>query len=347
MLGIDLLIGSDVHWDVVTGEVIKCDSGPVAVATRLGWVLSGPVESGKTNVSLNPSHAIKVEASVETLEEKLQSFWELESLGVQAKEDPVQEQFIENIHGRYQVSLPWWKYHEPLPSNYDLSLKRLHGLLRRLRHEPEVLSEYEKIIQEQLSKEVIEEVKPGDEGVAGKVPYLSHHAVIRRDKETTKIRVVYDASSRGAGPSLNNCLHTGPKFNQKILEILLHLRTYPVAVMADIEKAFLMIYIDPKDRDVLRFLWVKDPLAEKPEIVTYRFTRVVFGVSSSPFLLNATIQHHMEKYAEGQPSLVGKISESIYVNDVVGGAGTSELPYQGSQAEFQESNLSTNVHTLH
>ena len=68
-----------------------------------------------------------------------------------------------------------------------------------------------------------------------------------------------------------------------------------MAVVADIEKAFLMISIDPKDLDVLRIFWVKDHLAEKPEIVTYRFTRVVFEVSSSPFLLNATIQHHVPK----------------------------------------------------
>ena len=81
--------------------------------------------------------------------------------------------------------------------------------------------------------------------------------------------------------------------------------------MADIEKAFLMISIDPKDRDVLRFLWVKNPQLEEPEIVTYRFSRVVFGVSSSPFLLNATIQHHVKKYAKEQPSLVEKISESM------------------------------------
>lgn len=51
--------------------------------------------------------------------------------------------------------------------------------------------------------------------------YLPHHAVVRQDKETTKIRVVYDASARSGGPSLNDCLHTGPKFNQRILEILL------------------------------------------------------------------------------------------------------------------------------
>ena len=73
-----------------------------------------------------------------------------------------------------------------------------------------------RIIQEQLSNEVIEEVKPRDEGLAGKVHYLPHQAVIRRDKETTKICVVYDASSRGAGQSL---LHTGPRDPSPIQDV--------------------------------------------------------------------------------------------------------------------------------
>ena len=146
-------------------------------------------------------------------------------------------------------------------------------------------------------------------------------------KRPPKVRIVYDASSRTSGPSLNNCLHTGPKYNQNILEILLRFRSYPVAVVADVEKAFLMISVDPKDRDVLRFLWVKNVMSGEPEIIILRFARVVFGVSSSPFLLNATIWLHLNKYLETQPALVEKIQESIYVDDVVGGDDDEECAY--------------------
>ena len=52
--------------------------------------------------------------------------------------------------------------------------------------------------------------------------YVPHHAVVRRDRHTSKVRIVYDASAHVKGPSLNDCLHTGPKFNQKVLDILLH-----------------------------------------------------------------------------------------------------------------------------
>lgn len=95
---------------------------------------------------------------------------------------------------------------------------------------------------------------------------------------------------------MNECLYKGPKFQQLILDLLIRFRAYKVALIADVEKAFLMIAIDEKDRDVLRFLWIDDVTKEEPKIRAYRFTRVVFGVSASPFLLNATVKYHLESF---------------------------------------------------
>ena len=96
-----------------------------------------------------------------------------------------------------------------------------------------------------------------------RIHYLPHYPVMRNDKMTTKLRIVYDVSARSGGPSLNECLYAGPKFDQHILDILIRFRSYRVALTADIEKAFLMISVAERDRDVLRFLWVdnvrKDP----------------------------------------------------------------------------------------
>ena len=89
-----------------------------------------------------------------------------------------------------------------------------------------------------------------------------------------------------------------------ILSILLRFRSYPVALTADIEKAFLMVSISEEDRDPLRFLWVDDATKSEPEVQIFRFTRVVFGVSSSPFLLNATIDHHLKLFSSSDLELV-------------------------------------------
>ena len=136
--------------------------------------------------------------------------------------------------------------------------------------------------------------------------YLPHRAVINEERLTTKLRVVFDASSHAEGcQSLNDCLMTGPNLNPELLSILLKFRKHEVAFMADITKAFLQIYIREQDRDALRFLWLNDlPKSnEKPNVSILRMTRVPFGASPSPFLLAATIRYHLKKYQQMHPTV--------------------------------------------
>ena len=107
-------------------------------------------------------------------------------------------------------------------------------------------------------------VDPSDIGSMGITHYLPHHAVIKEDKQTSKLRIVYDASARSNGPSLNDCLYAGPTFGQNIMDILPRFRIHRVAVIADIEKAFLMVSVSEEDRDALRFLWIHDINAQLP-----------------------------------------------------------------------------------
>ena len=255
----------------------------------------------------------------ESLDAGLKRFWELESLGILKEEHPVQQQFSQRISfkgGRYEVHLPWKSAHPPLPDNYDLCRKRLGGLLNRLRQDPEKLQQYDAVIQDQLRQGVVEVVSEPAKLKGERLHYLPHHGVFRHDKQTTKLRVVYDASAKKNGPSLNECLYTGPNFGQNILEILLRFRLHRVALVGDIEKAFLMVSVVDHDRDALRFLWVTDVNQLATEIAIFRFTRVVFGVSASPFLLNATIDHHMKKMELSDDAFVEKFRQSVYVDDV-------------------------------
>ena len=224
------------------------------------------------------------------------------------------------------MSLPWKEFHDPLPDNYQLSLKRMRGMLCRLRQNPAILERYDRTIKEQLEKGVIETVQIGGKDLE-RVHYLPHHAVVRSDKTTTKLCIVYDASAKSDGPSLNECLHKGSKFNQLILDLLLRFRSYPIALTADVEKAFLMIAVNDSDRDVLRFIWIDDITKYNPELQVFRFARVVFGVSSSPFLLNATIKFHLEGYLESNEGTVRRLLQSTYVDDIVTGAETEEAAF--------------------
>ena len=67
---------------------------------------------------------------------------------------------------------------------------------------------------------------------------------------------------------------------------------------ADIEKAFLQIYIKENERNYVRFLWFDNVFAEQPTITRNRFARVIFGMNSSPFLLNGTLRKHGSSYID-------------------------------------------------
>ena len=131
-------------------------------------------------------------------------------------------------------------------------------LQSRLLKKPELLKEYDRVISEQLANGIIELVDQSTTSPAmfcnckSLVHYLPHHAVVRQDRETKNIRVVYDGSARDKDEShsLNDCLLTGPNYVPMLFDILLRFRTYSILLTGDIEKAFLMIR-NAEDGDAL------------------------------------------------------------------------------------------------
>ena len=160
----------------------------------------------------------------------------------------------------------------------------------RLKKDEKLLQEYDSIFKAKLEAGIIELVPKEEEDFEG-AHFLPHHGVLREDRETTKLRIVFDGSARADKNhySLNDCLEKGPNLTPHVFEVLGKFRSYPVGLTADIEKAFHQISVNPADRDQLRFLWFKNVKEERPEIVQYRFRRLVFGLTSSPAILNGTI----------------------------------------------------------
>ena len=216
---VDILIGSDQYWELVTGETRRGDTGPVAIRTMFGWVLSGPTSRHVADAAAAclVTHTLRVDGlsrESQVLDDRLRSFWDLESFGIIDATNAVHDEFtttVQQVEGRYEVQLPWREGHPVLHDNHQLSLKRLHGLMKRLKQDPAILHEYDATIKSQMQQGIVEIVKCTDEPPE-RVHYLPHHAVVRRNKETTKVRVVYDASARADGPSLNECLHVGPLY---------------------------------------------------------------------------------------------------------------------------------------
>ena len=346
---IDILLGADHYWDIVTGDVVHGAHGSTAVSSKLGWLLSGwskkPQSDSHTfNNLIIAADEFDNSSTVrdhDRLTASLKRFWELESMGINSVESEIpseQQRFVDNIRlngTRYEVGLPWKSNHRTIDDDYELCRNRLRSLHQQLLKDPKHLKEYNRNIQEQLAMGIVEEVPPSSNGQKN-IHYLPHHCVIRKDKVTTKLRVVYDGSAKteARNYSLNDCLLTGPNLIPQIFKLLVKFRENPIGLVADIEKAFLMIGINEEDRDMLRLLWLKDAKDPHSDVLKLRFCRLVFGLRPSSAILGATIQHHLKKHEKQKPDIVEHLKKSLYVDDFVSGAKDDERAleiYKGSK----------------
>jgi len=177
-------------------------------------------------------------------------------------------------------------------------------------------------MREQIESGIMEPVPPRPTGEG--VHYIPHQAVVREHAETTKMRIVCDCSSRAnaQSPSLNDCLETGPPLQPLLFDILLRNRMRKYYVTGDIQKTFLQIRVYEQDGDAQRVLWYDDLIQRN--IKEYRFTRVIFGATSSPYILGATLQKHIQGYKEEFTATAKSLLEDTYVDDIQGGGDTEE-----------------------
>ena len=203
-------------------------------------------------------------------------------------------------------------------------MKKARSLAHKLSQEPELLQLYGSIIQEQEQRGFIEKVSVPD--LAADVHYIPHHPV-RKTSSTTLIRIVYNCSFHTSGsPSLNDCLLTGPSLLTDMCGILLRFRSHPIGISTDLEKAFLHVRLDKADRNYTRFLWLTSPLDPESELQVYCFKTVLFGSTSSPFMLHATLCHHLNSY---DTPVADDMKKNLYVDNVISGCMTSLTVLQG------------------
>lgn len=88
------------------------------------------------------------------------------------------------------------------------------------------------------------------------IQYLPHHAVVREDKDTTKLRVVFDASARGTnGHSLNDCMMIGPVLQPDLRSLIINWRRHKICVIADIIKMYRMVKMAEQHTPLQCIVW--------------------------------------------------------------------------------------------
>ena len=347
LLPIDVLIGQDYYYKLVNGPNLYLSGGLVLISTLGGYVMGGSIEQNHDSflISRHPVSLCVVnevnsfaQMSIEEEQQTLDQFMSLEGIGVNSNESsPVLEFFNQTIKydgTRYSIELP--KKVEKLSklmTNFPQVFHRLESGWKKLnRPSQKVLKEtYNSIMDDQINLGILEEV--ACLGTAAEVEanlvenprvfdhigtnintsvhYLPHFPVQKASDGS--FRLVYDAKARPFKGQLclNDCLETGPKLINSLVGILIKFRLKGYVCKGDIAKAFLQIEIHPEDRDLLRLLWKRED-----KVYIYRFARLPFGLTCSPFILAATIKYHLQN-SNLSPSIQSEILNSLYVDDLV------------------------------
>ena len=202
-LDIDILIGADFVHLFMLDQVVRGEHpmSPVAILTRFGYVLSGPIQiptQNECSSNITVAHVLKTDAILvekeNDLEDEIKRFWNHESLGVKSNEniddfesENLMQDKIKFDGKRYEISLPLKDDHPIIPDNYNVAKSRLNSQLDRLKLKPEVFDEYNFVIKDQLNSGIIEKVIEDEEIPK---PGMTHQNVSHAVQKENEIKVL-------------------------------------------------------------------------------------------------------------------------------------------------------------
>ena len=287
------------------------------------------------NIPLTKEEQVEYDIDDETLQRQLERLWKTDFgdsvVGTKVSpsiEDKMavnkMEESLRRVGSHFQVALPWRPGCPHLTNNKSMAEQRLQLLKKRLLKDEDLLAKYRTTIQEYVVKGHAQKV-PKEELHFKEQPvwYLPHHPVTHPLKPG-KVRVVFDCAARYCGTSLNQQLLQGPDLTNPLMGVLIRFCQEPIAMAADIEAMFHQVYVDPQDRDALRFLWWPDgDLQKEPE--EYRMMKHLFGATSSPSCVNFCLQKTASTYQEEfKPNTIQIVMRNMYVDDLMKSVSSSE-----------------------
>jgi hypothetical protein len=313
---VDLLLGADIYSKIMMGNILKSsnDDQPIAQQTQLGWLLCGSIEQMyKCNVVIHDT-------------EDLKKFWECEEINQQidmsVEDHECLQYFLDTTKrlpdGRYEVRLPFIvNKKEKLGETKPLAYAQFKNLEKRLENNISLKEEYQKFMNEYLT---LNHMIPCN----GTIPecFLPHHGVIRSESTTTKLRVVFNASSKTtSGHSLNDTMYKGPNLQQDLQTLIIKWRQYKYVYCADIEKMYRQIMVHPEDQCYQKILW-RD--SNKKPIQSYQLTTVTYGTKPAPFLAMMCLKQLASDEKVNFPDATKALEEHFYMDDYCGGAHSIE-----------------------
>ncbi|XP_018403334.1 PREDICTED: uncharacterized protein LOC108780198 [Cyphomyrmex costatus] len=266
------------------------------------------------------------------LNHQVERFWQQEEVQTKrlehrysAQEQEVEE-FLQTVKrgadGKYIVHLP--KDDTIILGDSEITaIKRFLAIEKRLSQQPQLNDEFHQFLKKYKELRHMSLVTSSDYNTTKEVFYLPHHPVIKNDSVTTRLRVVFDGSSKSStGAALNQKLLSGPNLQQDLWSIMLRFRLHQHVITADIKMMFRQIWVTETDRDLQRIVWRQDPTEA---IQTYALNTITYGTTSAPYLAMRCLQHlATQPEAITRPAAAEALMQDFYMDDVITGSHTIE-----------------------
>lgn len=332
---INMLIGADEFFQALLSEQRAStkqrasrsneQQQPRFINTRFGHVIAGALpqhtQRNSSKVSLLCLDYCKAD-----LDNTLQQFFETEKVPETFSEKISENDLCENnfksttVHNdnKFQVDLPLKlplnEINDSLGNSFEYAFYRFLSLERKLHKSPNLLSEYEKFINEYI------DLGHGQYLDFNKIDFqneplyfMPHHAVINENSKSTKTRVVFDASMQtDKKVSLNDLLLNGPPVQKELFDIMLLFRLGEYTFSTDIRRMFRCVALNPAHTSLQNILWRSDV---NDNIKCIRLKTVTYGQKSSSYLATRCLHELATKYETEFPLASYILRNCTYVDD--------------------------------
>lgn len=331
---IDILLSATVFAELTLPSVRKeANASTVAIETKLGWVLFGAATHSITSRHRTCFHV----AADDQVSAALQDFWKVEEVSVTPRlsmNDEKCEQLYHTTHtrnsdGRYIVQLPFMEDPPILGTSRDRAVSRFLQVERKLSSNPKLRDDYAKCINEYLELGHMHPVCITESELIHHRPdgtstqrsyYLPHHAVIKEESTTTKLRVVFDASAKSSnGVSLNSAMLIGPVLQDTLFDLLIRWRIPRIVIKADIAKMYRQVLVANHHQPYQRIVWRNSPTEPLQD---FQLRTVTFGTAAAPYLAIKTLQQLANDESMRFPLGAAMLKRDFYVDDLLSGANS-------------------------
>ena len=156
----------------------------------------------------------------------------------------------------------------------------------------------------------------------GPVHYISHQAVMRPEKKSTPVRIIFNSSASYQGHTLNDYCFKGPDLLNNLFGVVIRFRENPHAICRDIAKMYHMISIPLEDQHVHRFLWRNFEVNCEPD--QFVESILTFEDRPAPTIAITAMWKTANMHRETSPKAAESITKNAHVDDICNSVRTAE-----------------------